>query len=58
MTIISEVVCDGCGCSRDRFAWPSHPHHSRADAKIDGWVQRPRGRDFCPECVEKGKADE
>jgi hypothetical protein len=58
MTVISEVVCDGCGCSRDRFAWPGRAHESRTEAKCDGWVQRPRGQDFCADCVEKGKADE
>jgi len=45
MTIISKVVCDGCGFGWDRFAWPARAHESRAEAKLDGWVQRPRGRD-------------
>jgi hypothetical protein len=55
MSIVSAVVCDGCGKTGDHFGWPRKAHEVRTDLEKDHWVQQVRGQDFCPACVEAGK---
>ncbi|MEU9703051.1 hypothetical protein [Streptomyces sp. NPDC047981] len=56
-TLYPEVSCDGPGCHAAIHYPAAHTVTDvrRAAHELDGWHQRPGGRDICPDCWKDGQ---